>query len=298
MFRKMLLLNICLTLINNWVWAQDSTQIYWEEFYPLHIGDFWKYFEQYGPIPVTYTKKVIGRNTMPNNQIYAKILCINHTFRCQGYEYQRVDSLGDVYKYNVYENKDILLYKLNVAIGDTWPDRFMGYWRVDDESQTIVWGDTVIILVFRLYDSILDGDWTVVEGLGVSGYGFEGGYGLLVGAIVNGRVYGDTTVSVKEKEAQKIMPETITLYQNYPNPFNFSTHIRYELPKGGEVILRIFNINGELVKTIVNQSQEGGEYEVIWNGSNEAGKEVASGIYLCQLQVGNQRRAKRLLLLK
>ena len=76
------------------------------------------------------------------------------------------------------------------------------------------------------------------------------------------------------------------------------TKISYEIPKGGEVTVRIYNIKGELVKQIVNQTQQTGNYEVDWDGRSENGENVASGIYLYQLKTGNYYLTKRMLLLR
>jgi len=119
-----------------------------------------------------------------------------------------------------------------------------------------------------------------------------------------GRVYvysGDTNVvSVEEEEEEQILPYEFALQQNYPNPFNANTVIRYSLDASRPVhaTLKIYNILGEEVRTLVDKWQSKGEYQVIWNGKDNYGKEVASGIYFCQLKVGDRSKTKKLLLLK
>jgi len=121
---------------------------------------------------------------------------------------------------------------------------------------------------------------------------------------LKGRVYvysGDTSfISVEEEEEGQTLPHKFTLEQNYPNPFNANTVIRYSLSVSRSTLttLKIYNILGEEVRTLIDKWQSKGEYQISWNGKDNYGKEVASGIYLYQLKVGDQRKTKKLLLLK
>ncbi len=87
--------------------------------------------------------------------------------------------------------------------------------------------------------------------------------------------------------------------QNYPNPFNPSTNISYELPVSCKVSLKIYSVNGELVKTLVDKEQSAGNYNVEWNGTNESGKYSSSGIYLYRLETDKGlNEIKKAILLK
>lgn len=88
------------------------------------------------------------------------------------------------------------------------------------------------------------------------------------------------------------------LLGNYPNPFNPSTTIQYALPNAAPVTLKIYNLKGEVVKTLVNGYQTAQYHRVEWNGDDEAGQKVAAGIYLCQLQSGSYKQTMRLILMK
>jgi len=81
---------------------------------------------------------------------------------------------------------------------------------------------------------------------------------------------------------------------NYPNPFNPETKINYALLKSGETSLKIFNVKGQLVKTLVNEYKYPGEYSIIWDGTDNSGKPVTSGVYYYRLQVGNRVKTKSL----
>ena len=88
------------------------------------------------------------------------------------------------------------------------------------------------------------------------------------------------------------------LGQNVPNPFNPATIIEYNLKESGEVKLIVYNLLGQQVRALVSQHMDAGYHSAIWNGQNELGRQVASGIYIYQLSAGNFTQAKRMVLLK
>jgi hypothetical protein len=94
------------------------------------------------------------------------------------------------------------------------------------------------------------------------------------------------------------LPGQFELSQNYPNPFNPTTTIRYALPQASHATLKIFNLQGEVVKTLVNGYQTANHYQVVWNGENESGAKVAAGIYLYQLKTDNYSQIKRMIFIK
>ncbi|MCL2065611.1 MAG: M6 family metalloprotease domain-containing protein [Candidatus Cloacimonetes bacterium] len=94
------------------------------------------------------------------------------------------------------------------------------------------------------------------------------------------------------------IPEKTFLEGNIPNPFNPFTTIRYHLSQQENVSLRIYNIRGQLVKTLVNETQEAGIYSIIWNGDNTRGNRVASGVYFYKFETNNITEVKRMVLLK
>lgn len=94
------------------------------------------------------------------------------------------------------------------------------------------------------------------------------------------------------------LPNTFQLFQNYPNPFNPETNISYQLPEPGHVLLRIFNVTGQTVKTLINESQAVGSYTLSWNGLDDRGLPVASGVYFCHLQVGRFAQSRKMTLVR
>jgi len=100
------------------------------------------------------------------------------------------------------------------------------------------------------------------------------------------------------------VPVGFALEQNYPNPFwseatsrsagNPATTIRYQLPKTTQVVLKIYNTFGQEVRTLVNARQPAGVNAVVWDGRDEFGKEVSSGIYIYRLQTGESIQSRKL----
>ena len=95
------------------------------------------------------------------------------------------------------------------------------------------------------------------------------------------------------------LPNKFHLAQNYPNPFNNSTRIRFKLPKRKKISLKIYDITGkEVIRLINNRNYALGEHEIAWNGINQTGKEVSSGIYLYELRAEGFKQVKKMLLIK
>jgi hypothetical protein len=94
-------------------------------------------------------------------------------------------------------------------------------------------------------------------------------------------------------DPKNILPLVYDLYQNYPNPFNPLTIIKYQIPEDGLVVLKIYDLLGKEVRTLVNQQRTAGIYELNF----EAGS-LASGVYLYRLQVNDYISTKKMMLLK
>jgi hypothetical protein len=108
-----------------------------------------------------------------------------------------------------------------------------------------------------------------------------------------------------EEEGEVITPEDFELCQNHPNPFNPSTKIPFTV-RGSQFVVRgpipttlkIYNILGQKVRILVDEPKRPGSYEVIWDGKDERGKDLSSGIYFYQLKLGEFTQTKRMVLLK
>lgn len=112
------------------------------------------------------------------------------------------------------------------------------------------------------------------------------------GTLVLGNILG------AEENNTEALPKSFALSQNYPNPFNPSTTILYDLPKDANVTLKIYNVLGEEVATIVNDNKSAGYHSVVWNGRTNKGIAAASGIYFYHLSAGDFKRTLKMILLK
>ncbi len=99
-------------------------------------------------------------------------------------------------------------------------------------------------------------------------------------------------------ETETPAPIGFKLHQNYPNPFNPTTIINYRLAMSSDVNLSIYNTTGQLVRTLVDEYQPAGSKSVDWNGLNDGGKKVASGVYIYQLKTGNVTQCKKMILVQ
>ncbi|MBC8193406.1 MAG: choice-of-anchor J domain-containing protein, partial [FCB group bacterium] len=94
------------------------------------------------------------------------------------------------------------------------------------------------------------------------------------------------------------VPNTFALHQNYPNPFNPITSIRYDLPEAAFVRIVVYNVLGQKVATLVDQSMNAGYHDITWSGTNDLGSSVSSGIYLYRIESENFNAVRKLMYLK
>jgi subtilisin family serine protease len=161
----------------------------------------------------------------------------------------------------------------------------------------------------------------------VVAFAIVGGTGLdeLMTNMVSAQTKYDCMCTNMEEEDEEVsLPERFSLFQNYPNPFNPATTIAFELraqsqalastvPPGGDeealapqreqaskvfASLKIYNIRGRLVKTLIEDELTPGRYQVTWDGTNGSGEKVASGVYLYRLKTSHSQTTRRMILLK
>ena len=94
------------------------------------------------------------------------------------------------------------------------------------------------------------------------------------------------------------IPSEFSLGQNYPNPFNPQTKLDYLLPRNSFVSIRIYNMLGQEIITLLEEEKRYGKYSVLWNGLDRDGKQVASGVYFTELKAKGFRMVRKMLMLK
>jgi hypothetical protein len=147
-------------------------------------------------------------------------------------------------------------------------------------GQTATQGDLGVSLVFRTKAEI-ENSWIDIS----EGQLQDGSYGL------------NEFASFEPVQVQT-RPEIYNLADNYPNPFNPETTLKYQLPEAADVKLEVYNVVGQVVRTLVADHQNAGRYVVQWDASNDNGQPLSSGIYFYHIQAGEFQKTKKMLLLK
>ncbi len=120
----------------------------------------------------------------------------------------------------------------------------------------------------------------------------------------NGRFVAYTAFTKPSSPKQTIssnevsLPSNFNLEQNYPNPFNPATEIRFQLPEASHIVLKIFNILGEEIRTLADEVYEVGNQSVRWNGKDSHGNPVPSGVYLYHFKAGSNIQLKKMTLIR
>ena len=141
------------------------------------------------------------------------------------------------------------------------------------------------------YPLLTEGSYeiTITDSLGITYFGGEGGEQNLAGAIINNIHYGNL-VDVKTPAE---IPSNFYLSQNYPNPFNPTTSIKFSIPRSSFVSIKVYDILGREIKSLVNEEKSPGVYTVKFDGST-----LVSGIYFYRLHAGNYTETKKFILMK
>ena len=155
--------------------------------------------------------------------------------------------------------------------GDNVQYRMIGYQGLEFLSMTTYTSDN--FKTWALKDLIAQTDTVTVS---------EGAWNVIA---TDGQSF-NTAVAIGGKlrvDGRQLIPDVLEVKQSYPNPFTNFTTIEYDVPSEQNVVLRIFNIRGQIVKTLVDEDKSPGYYSVVWDGTNDNGDEVSSGVYFCQM---------------
>ena len=241
-------------------------------------------------MPGSYSESRAVRDTiMPNGLIYTQVVgeLFSGFFRKEG---------SKIFSYNTTSDTEFLEYDFSLKAGDTLRVQIFGadtiLTTVSSVGTTTIFGQNRNYMTFFRDDlsSTGDGGDMIVDGFGfVQYFGEVLAYGL-TGAIINGIQYGKI---LQVENPDKNIPIDFRLLQNYPNPFNPATTINFSIPVSARVTLKIFDVLGREVKTLVDKEMNPGNYSVHWNAGN-----FASGIYLYRLKADNYMQTRKLVLLK
>ena len=110
--------------------------------------------------------------------------------------------------------------------------------------------------------------------------------------------FEEVSTGIDDEVETAAIPEKIMLMQNYPNPFNASTEIEYFLPESERVSLKIYNLRGQTIRTLFDMNGDAGAHTVRWNGRDDAGRGVATGIYISVLRSTDNILTSKMTLLR
>lgn len=286
-------------------------------FLPSEINNTWFYdvtvWDQgWPPVYNQYTQKVsVEKDTLIGitGRTYRKIITQNYQAPGSVRYYRTDSSAGLLFALDPVYNSEYPIHDFLAEPGDTIPYDFNGY--NFEFTRTIF--DSAFIQSFKGSDyltksyhnifTLLSYSYELAEEIGKLrfhyGYDFGVTFGILKGWIFNGVVFGDTTFTGVKDEATA--PEAFKLSQNYPNPFNPSTVIRFSLPVLSKVELKIFDLLGREIMTLVNEEKPAGNYEVEFNALKSQGNnttELPNGIYFYRLKAGNFTQTRKMILMR
>ncbi len=264
--------------------------------FPHHLDDYWEY-EHYDPScnPFGYSTKTVTLDSLlPDG---------NYLVEVGGWIYY-VDTTAK--KVFLPGPKDTTLYyKLDAKLGEKWyTSNSEWYWAVVTDIFTTpilnevkvieFWGKSEVDSLW-MYTDYLQSDFGLIRQDVEGGCPF--GDMILSCCIINGIQYGVCVLGM-DNAFQTSVIDGFRLFQNYPNPFNQSTVIRYNLPRAVLVNLAIYDLTGRKIRKLVQTVQPAGEYEINWNGTDDSGKMVSSGVYVAQLSAGIYKKSIKLELIK
>jgi hypothetical protein len=112
------------------------------------------------------------------------------------------------------------------------------------------------------------------------------------------KLYGSTILVITGVPQGTNQPEGFRVFQNYPNPFNPSTTIKFEVTRPGRVCIVVSDVLGRTVRTIVDETFQSGVHETVWNGKNDNGVSVSSGVYSYRMTTEGGSLKRRMVLLR
>ena len=282
-------------------YAQDIESA---KYFPLAVGDIYIYLYADYPLPVFHYKyrAEITNDTIINGKKYFYL----HNFPLYKNKWVRYDSTTSMTL--VYDfNNGCAPYahdKIGDSLASSMNDHcdgcvysFIFYRMCEDTSNVMLFGSNNTKSKRFRHDGLMIGRTTYAKNFGLIFHSAEeppgsGSSNTLVGCVINGVVYGDTTLS-SIKQISSTIPERYTLYQNYPNPFNPVTRIRFELRNPSQTKLIVYDVLGNQISTLVNEKLSAGSYEVSWDGSD-----FSSGVYFYKLVADEFVEVKKMVLIK
>ncbi len=275
-------------------------QLFINEPAPLKPGNYWMYSDYSGG---KFSYRVFDSTAVIDSNLYylVEYKYPNGPKLERYYQYNRLDTNNFYIRYNdnSFSNLEVKYFKKDAKLNESWTNIFSGYkrtayYRIIDTGTTVWNGNYTKVKLLEVTDSALVDQWQYWSddfGL-LQVMDFEGASNYLVACVINGKVYGDTTFT-DVKEIKNNIPSEFHLFQNYPNPFNPSTKINFDIPNTSFVTLKVYDITGKEIKTLINEEMRPGSYSADFNGNG-----LSSGIYIYVLKTPKCLAANKMTLLK
>ncbi len=280
------------------------------DWFPITVGNKWIYkiteLDENCFWPTDSYDEIcrVTGDTIVNSHTYYKLeppLAYN-------YNYVRIDSINGLLKSlsNIWgDTIELTIYNFRMEVGDTVcfdSSCQYGGFVLENEEIQFIFGQNRLIRNFSPL-GFLPPAFSLVDGIGYyrdAFCEFGGSWRDLKGCEINREIYGDTTFVVGIDDDPDQIPSEFKLEQNYPNPFNPSTKIKFSIPllethRDASLLttLKVYDVLGREVATLVNEYRDAGSYEVEFDGS-----QLASGVYYYQLKVGEFIETKKMIVIK
>jgi hypothetical protein len=179
---------------------------------------------------------------------------------------------------------------------------FTSFAKSSDGLIVSIFEDLVFDNSLRKFDSDYNIEWTndlpYYSGSGDKALGITSSEHIVV-ALYNPPYIALTKLNSDGTDIdENVISASTKVFNAYPNPFNPTTIIGYSIPQETDVVLKIYNIKGQLLKVLVNDFKNAGEHSIIWNGRDSNGNRVSSGIYFYKLKAGDFQKVSKMILLK
>ncbi len=272
---------------------------------PLKTGNKWVYLnrDRLFPRPVAYWKMTVGDSVLAENgHIYYQVFDGRQDSKTFGLNRKGKD--GKYYSLNTVTQKDILEFDPAAKTGDVWVyvdstqwGVFTSYTMIDDIFPYYVFNKTVLVYEYLYEES---GYPITLKNYYCSEFGLLGHSmsensesNSLVGCVLDGVVYGDTTTTSVGVDEGFHKPESVWLGQNYPNPFNPETVVPVRVSRAGWVKVAVFDVSGREIQVLKQGFWEPGEYRLPFSGAG-----LHSGLYLIRLEAAGQTQSRKMMLVR
>jgi hypothetical protein len=297
----------------------DAYLVFFDDFNRISIGSDWQ-IEYAGGSASIYNEELRLINPANSNESQTKALIVKNGTQLNNAMIlfnlnngPENSQLNNTFIYLRYKNSDNYYYVKIWEENNYSPNRKKVFLKkiVNGQRYDLAVADNILLAPGQYQFSVIDNQITFkkisagtyiylsamdndIIGAGQAGFGVN----EETTTFDNVRLYNVGFSNNVGENNRNVTPSGYELAQNYPNPFNPETIIHYGLPKNEHVLLRVMNLQGQLIISLVDEFMAAGTYNTIWNGRDQNGNRVGNGMYLYELQAGVTKLVRRMVLLK